>query len=201
VSKATLLIAGWLARNNSTSPKLNSVSGPGSAQLPSHTSEGGPPQSEARRSVADFGIQVYAILEPQNPPNGVEVSAHGPGYRLDGKGRQEAEDVRLNLLESIFDPLFRRRRALVRPGFRWLEIGGDRWRSGSPCDPIFGRKRCGLENIHHEVAADHGVTEEREQEYRAIMAPWGDPSFVFLNALVHACWRQHPAHTTASARS
>ena len=39
-----------------------------------------------------------------------------PGYRLAARGRQEAEDERLALLERIFDPLSRQRRSLVQPG-------------------------------------------------------------------------------------
>jgi len=50
----------------------------------------------------------------------------GPGYRLDARGRQEAEDDRLSLLEQIFDPLSRRRRELVQPGWRCLEVGAGR---------------------------------------------------------------------------
>src|SRR5215471_20129066 len=50
----------------------------------------------------------------------------GPGYRLDAKGRQDAEDDRLSLLERIFDPISRRRRAMVRPGWRCLEVGAGR---------------------------------------------------------------------------
>src|SRR5215831_5027589 len=49
-----------------------------------------------------------------------------PGYRLAARGRQEAEDDRLSLLERIFDPLSRRRRELVRPGWRCLEVGAGR---------------------------------------------------------------------------
>ena len=50
----------------------------------------------------------------------------GRGYRLDAKGRQESEDDRLGLLEPIFDPLSRRRRELVQPGWRCLEVGAGR---------------------------------------------------------------------------
>ena len=79
-------------------------------------------------------------------------------------------------------------------------------------------ERCGLENIHHEVTAEvvsggspwahwwlqtleairgweldsHGLTEAREEEYKALMAPWTDQSFRFLTALVHACQGQRP---------
>ena len=52
--------------------------------------------------------------------------AIGPGYRLAARGRQEAEDDRLSLLERIFDPLSCRRRGLVRPGWRCLEVGAGR---------------------------------------------------------------------------
>ena|SRR5215469_1163247 len=50
----------------------------------------------------------------------------GPGYRLEAKGRQQAEDDRLSLLEQIFDPLSRQRRELVQPGWRCLEVGAGR---------------------------------------------------------------------------
>ena len=50
----------------------------------------------------------------------------GPGYRLTARGRQEVEDHRLSLLERILDPLSRRRRDLVRPGWRCLEVGAGR---------------------------------------------------------------------------
>ena len=49
-----------------------------------------------------------------------------PGYRLAARGRQEAENERLALLEGIFDPLSRRRRELVQPGWRCLEVGAGR---------------------------------------------------------------------------
>ena len=49
-----------------------------------------------------------------------------PGYRLAGRGRQETEDERLSLLERIFDPVSRRRRELVQPGWRCLEVGAGR---------------------------------------------------------------------------
>ena len=47
-----------------------------------------------------------------------------PEYRLAGRGREEAEDDRLTLLERIFDPMSRRRRVMVvQPGRRCLEVG------------------------------------------------------------------------------
>jgi SAM-dependent methyltransferase len=49
-----------------------------------------------------------------------------PGYRLAAKGRLEPEDERLALLEQLFDPASRRRRDLVRPGWRCLEVGAGR---------------------------------------------------------------------------
>jgi SAM-dependent methyltransferase len=58
-------------------------------------------------------------------PQGISRN-FGLGYRLDAKGRQEAEDDRLSLLEQIFDPLSRRRRELVQPGWRCLEVGAGR---------------------------------------------------------------------------
>ena len=268
----------------------------------------------------------------------------GPGYRLDSRGRQKAEDDRLGLLERIFDPISRRSRALVQPGWRCLEVGAGRgsmavwlaeqvgvngqvvatdidvtylerlnlpnleirrhiiledpldaldpgsfdlvcsrlmlfwlagrqeaairrmveclrpggwlvdedgdWGTIAPVDPshpysapynkasqsggwwvsrgydpFFGRKlpllfeRCGLENIRHAASAEvvrggspwaqwweqtleairaweqagDRVTEARQEEYKALTAPWSDPSFWFLTALLHACWGQRPA--------
>lgn len=277
----------------------------------------------------------------------------GPGYRLAAKGRQKAEDDRLSLLEQIFDPLSRRRRQLVQPGWRCLEVGAGRgsmavwlakqvgekgrvvatdidltylkrldvpnlevrqhnilddsldalrpssfdlvcsrlmlfwlvgkqeaaiqrmveclrpggwlldedgdwgtiapveashpcsgpiqrtWRNGEwlvsrGYDPLFGRKlpmlfdRCGLENIRHEATAEvvrggspwamwwkgtqeawrtweqaaGTLTKVQESEYKALLAPWGDASFWFVNVLLHACWGQRPEHqgTTSSPR-
>jgi SAM-dependent methyltransferase len=49
-----------------------------------------------------------------------------PGYRLAARGRQEAEEERLGLLEQLFDPASRRRHDLVRPGWRCLEVGAGR---------------------------------------------------------------------------
>ena len=49
-----------------------------------------------------------------------------PGYRLAAEGREKAEDERLDLLEQLFDPGSRRRRDLVQPGWRCLEIGAGR---------------------------------------------------------------------------
>jgi SAM-dependent methyltransferase len=269
----------------------------------------------------------------------------GPGYRLNAKGRQQAEDDRLDLLEQIFDPLSRRRRELVQPGWRCLEVGAgrgsmavwlaervgesgqvvatdidvtylkrlnhpnvevrqhniledplealgpgsfdlvssrlmlfwladqqeqairrmveclrpggwlvdedgdwgtivpvdpshpycarynDAWRDGEwwvsrGYDPAFGRKlpllfeHCGLENIRHEASAEvvrggsswarwwqetleairtweqagGGLTEAQEEEYRALTAPWREPSFWFLTGLLHACWGQRACH-------
>ena len=266
-----------------------------------------------------------------------------PAYRLAATGRQEAEDDRLSLLERILDPLSRRRRDLVRPSWRCLEVGagrgsmavwlaekvgeggkvvatdidvtylkrihlpnlevrqhnilndsvdalgpgsfdmvcsrltlfwladkqesairrmveclrpggwlvdedgdwgtlapvdpshahygcfhaayrGGEWWSSRGYDPTFGRRlpvlfvRCGLENIRHEATAEvvrggspwarwwqetfeglheweqreHGLTEAQEEEYKALTAPWTDPSFWFLNALIHACRGQRP---------
>src|SRR6516165_8027107 len=272
-----------------------------------------------------------------------------PGYRLEAKGRQEAEDDRLDLLERIFDPLSRRRRGLVQPGWRCLEVGAGRgsmavwlaeqvgdnghvvatdidltylkrlnvpnlevrqhniledpldalgpgsfdlvcsrlmlfwlvgrqeaairrmveclrpggwlvdedgdwgtlapvdpshpysalysraaraggWWASRGYDPFFGRKlqvlfeRCGLKNIRHEATAEvvrggspwarwwqqtleaireweraeRGLTKAREEEYKALLTPWIDPSFWFQNALVHACWGQHPRRRPTS---
>jgi len=282
----------------------------------------------------------YRVAMPELPSASRDS---GPGYRLDAKGRREAEDERLNLLEQIFDPLSRRRRGIVQAGWRCLEVGAGRgsmavwlskqvgenghvvatdinptylkrldvpnlevwqhniledslddlgsfdlvcsrlmlfwlagkqetaikrmveclrpggwlvdedgdwgtiapvdpshpfsarydgahrdgeWWSARGYDPTFGRKlpmlfeRCGLENIRHEVTAevvrggspwarwwqqtleairewelaDHNLTEAREEEYKALIAPWNDQSFWFLTALVHGCWGQRPEH-------
>lgn len=274
-----------------------------------------------------------------------------PGYRLAAKGRQEAEDERLNLLEQLLDPVSRRRRELVQRGWRCLEVGAGRgsmavwlakqvgrsghvvatdiditylnrlhvpnlevrkhnilndsldvldpgsfdlvcsrltlfwlagkqqeaiqrmveclrpggwlidedgdWGTIAPVDmshplsrpfqrtykngeymasrgfdPFFGRKlpmlfdRCGLENIRHEATAEvqrggspsalwrkatfeayrtwdqaNGeLTKKQESEYKALLAPWTDPSFWFVNVLLHACWGQRPEHRRKTSR-
>jgi len=288
----------------------------------------------------DYGC---ATMERQNVsvvPGGLDL---GQGYRLDARGREDAEEDRLRLLERIFDPLSRHRRAMVQPGWRCLEIGAGRgsmavwlagqvgsrgqvvatdidltylkrlnvsnlevrqhniledplealgpgsfdlvcarltlfWLTGNQeaairrmveslrpggwlvdedgdwgtiapvdpshpysvsynraargggwwesrgYDPAFGRKlpvlfeRCGLKRIGHEATAEvvcggspwaqwwrqtleairtweqagDLLTEAREEEYKALTAPWNDPSFWFLTPLLHACWGQRP---------
>lgn len=283
---------------------------------------------------------LYRVAMAEPPSTSRDL---GLGYRLDAKGRQEAEDDRLSLLEQIFDPLSRRRRELVQPGWRCLEVGAGRgsmaawlarrvgesghvvatdidltylkrldvpnlevqqhniledsldalglssfdlvcsrlmlfwlvgkqeaaiqrmveclrpggwlldedgdwgtiapveashpysgpyqrasrnggWLASRGYDPFFGRKlpilfdRCGLENIRHEATAEvlrgdnpwamwwkatleawrtweqaaGTLTKVQESEYKALLSPWGDSSFWFVNVLLHACWGQRP---------
>jgi SAM-dependent methyltransferase len=58
-----------------------------------------------------------AVVEPA----GVE-----PGYRLRAEGRTGAEDDRLAMLETLFDPASRQLRSIVAPGWRCLEVGAGR---------------------------------------------------------------------------
>lgn len=58
--------------------------------------------------------------------SGERIHSSEPVYRLAAAGRQKTEDERLGLLEDIFDPLSRQRRALVQPGWRCLEVGAGR---------------------------------------------------------------------------
>jgi ubiquinone/menaquinone biosynthesis C-methylase UbiE len=62
--------------------------------------------------------------QPGASLKGVEARRPAPGYRLAAAGREAAEAERLSLLEQIYDPVSRRRRALVQPGWRCLEVGG-----------------------------------------------------------------------------
>lgn len=291
------------------------------------------------------------MVEPPNTSKVAEPPDIGPAYRLDARGREEAEDDRLCLLERLLDPISRRRRDKVRPGWRCLEVGAGRgsmaiwlaeqvgesgkvvatdidvtylkriglpnlevhrhniledsldllgpgsfdlvcsrltlfwltgkqesaiqrmaeclrpggwlvdedgdwgtlapvdlthphyaafhgaylsggWWTSRGFDPAFGRKlpvlfeRCGLENIGHEATAEvvrggslwarwwqetfealrtweqskGDLTEDREKEYKVLTAPWTDPSFWFINPLIHACWGQRPAHSPERLR-
>lgn len=54
------------------------------------------------------------------------ASSQEPDYRLAAAGRESAEDERLDLLEQIYDPVSRRRRSFVQPGWRCLEVGAGR---------------------------------------------------------------------------
>jgi SAM-dependent methyltransferase len=49
-----------------------------------------------------------------------------PGYRLAARGREQAEDERLDLLEQLFDPGSRRQLEMARPGWRCLVVGAGR---------------------------------------------------------------------------
>jgi SAM-dependent methyltransferase len=66
------------------------------------------------------------LLEARQTRAGVGLTAARPGYRLAAAGREADEDDRLGLLEQLYDPASRRRRALVQPGWRCLEVGGGR---------------------------------------------------------------------------
>jgi SAM-dependent methyltransferase len=66
------------------------------------------------------------VGRPEAAIEGAKARGHEPGYRLAAAGREAAEGDRLDLLEQIYDPVSRRRRALVRPGWRCLEVGGGR---------------------------------------------------------------------------
>ena len=68
----------------------------------------------------------FAMTKRQDTSGTPESRDPGPGYRLDSRGRQGAEDDRLALLEHIFDPLSRQRRELVQPGWRCLDVGAGR---------------------------------------------------------------------------
>jgi SAM-dependent methyltransferase len=60
------------------------------------------------------------------PGHGAEALEIERRYRLAAAGREAAEDERLGLLERLYDPVSRRRRALVEKGWRCLEVGAGR---------------------------------------------------------------------------
>jgi SAM-dependent methyltransferase len=66
------------------------------------------------------------VGESEPSVQGGEARATQPGYRLAAAGREAAEDERLSLLEQLYDPVSRRRRALIQPGWRCLEIAAGR---------------------------------------------------------------------------
>jgi SAM-dependent methyltransferase len=66
------------------------------------------------------------VGESEPSAQGAEARATKPGYRLAAAGREAAEDERLSLLEQLYDLVSRRRRALIQPGWRCLEIAAGR---------------------------------------------------------------------------
>jgi SAM-dependent methyltransferase len=66
------------------------------------------------------------VAEPGAALAGGDALYPGPDYRLAAAGREAAEGERLTLLEQIYDPVSRRRRRIVEPGWRCLEIGAGR---------------------------------------------------------------------------
>jgi SAM-dependent methyltransferase len=69
---------------------------------------------------------LLTVAESRPTAQAAEARWTEPGYRLAAAGREEAEDERLSLLEQIYDPASRRRRALVQQGWRCLEVGAGR---------------------------------------------------------------------------
>ena len=65
-------------------------------------------------------------MQHRDGRNGERITPSEPRYRLAATGRQKAEEQRLSLLETLFDPLSRQRRAFVQPGWRCLEVGAGR---------------------------------------------------------------------------
>lgn len=66
------------------------------------------------------------MAEPRPPVRNAEAPDIEPGYRLAAVGREAAEDERLTLLELLYDPASRRRRALVQRAWRCLEVAAGR---------------------------------------------------------------------------
>jgi 2-polyprenyl-3-methyl-5-hydroxy-6-metoxy-1,4-benzoquinol methylase len=66
------------------------------------------------------------VAESRPTARGAEAVDIEPGYRLAAAGREAAEDERLTLLEQLYDPVSRRRRALVERGWRCLEVAAGR---------------------------------------------------------------------------
>jgi hypothetical protein len=66
---------------------------------------------------------VEPVVRDQTSGTKQNLSLAKPVYRLAAQGRQNSEEERLALLEQIFDPVSRQRRAFVQPGWRCLEIG------------------------------------------------------------------------------
>src|ERR1700758_2008586 len=66
------------------------------------------------------------MVESPNTSKVAKPPDIGSAYRLAANGREEAEDDRLSLLERLLDPISRRRRDKVRPGWRCLEVGAGR---------------------------------------------------------------------------
>ena len=69
---------------------------------------------------------LVVVAQSGGPIEGAGARGCKREYRLAAAGREVAEDERLGLLEQIYDPVSRRRRALVQPGWRCLEVGGGR---------------------------------------------------------------------------
>jgi len=66
------------------------------------------------------------VVQPGVTVGEAEAWDDRPGYRLAAIGREAEENDRLSLLEQLYDPLSRRRRSLVQPGWRCLEVGAGR---------------------------------------------------------------------------
>jgi SAM-dependent methyltransferase len=66
------------------------------------------------------------MAEPEPTAEGAKSLETEPGYRLAAAGREASENERLTLLEQLCDPVSRRRRALVEPGWRCLEVAAGR---------------------------------------------------------------------------
>jgi len=143
-------------------------------------------------------------------------------YRLAAVGREADEDERLSLLEQLFDPTTRRRRALVRPGWRCLEVGAGRgsiavWLTeqvGPSGHVVATDLNTEYLQLRHEAATEAvrggsdwarwwavtlavmneqgGGDESDRREVEVMAAALADPTVWFLRELLHACWGRRP---------
>src|SRR5262245_66558888 len=103
------------------------------------------PELRSARPGAATGSRPSAIRScvcPERVPGATLLAmAKQHDYRLAAAGREAAEDERLSLLEELYDPTSRRRRALAQPGWRCLEIGAGRGSIRGLGDGRSGRSR------------------------------------------------------------
>lgn len=140
------------------------------------------------------------MAQPADGSEGAGAGERAADYRLAATGREAAEDERLSLLEQLYDPVSRRRRSLVQPGWRCLEV----------LPALF--ERCGLAGVRHEASTEvvrggspwarwwavtvdvinelggGGTGEAYRRELEVIKGALADPTVWLMRELLHACW-------------
>jgi putative PIN family toxin of toxin-antitoxin system len=149
------------------------------------------------RVVLDTNILISALLQPQGLPARTFLMIVGgltAQLCVSGDIYAEYEEVIRRRRFNRSDNEIEQALSVIRERGLWVRPSEKVRACSDPDDDIF--LECAQAARAHYLVTPKIVCESlkpdrpREEEYKALTAPWTDPSFWFLNAFLHACWGQ-----------